>query len=503
MAVDILLIRYINSGKHLEAVMLDRRVQNTIELVGKASENRDENERERFRRLKTKREALIRGAFSVLTKMDRTYLDLGDYTAIGESDKDQDLEKSWEKVKEGEEEDMSAVAEQSTMDDSSTTQATHTPIRMRAIDPVISAIATASPLRRESLGASPRSSAGRKDSLNRSGSGLESPRGSPSVHQKPTVLSAARQSPHLSSPLVKQKPYAPDSNASHKQNEPTSSSISANNEGESGPYSRLAQQLLEEMAKNDQSIDTILQPSMSASPFKVSGDKKNAHSTLVLKRPDHRYEARYEIGDKSTSKTSTDRADMALDEEQVETPSLRNPRRRRTGQNYLDVAAAAANKSRSIQRRQRSVPIEEDGDTSVPGSFPGHEAVPEPQVQPKRSSRRKKSNQIPVHEEENDAVPELVSPTSSKPKSRSTKKAPLRRSTRLSVEPEAEIPTNETPANTRSSRHLQRSSSPTKPARSRRTRATSQAPVEDVDDDEDPPLPGGGMMTRSGSRRRL
>lgn len=164
---------------------------------------------------------------------------------------------------------------------------------------------------------------------------------------------------------------------------------------------------------------------------------------------------------------------------------------------------------------------EDDGDTSVPGSFPGmqedppvkgHEEVSEAT---KKSTRRntKSQKKKQQEDEDEDVVPEMEEVSTAIRKSRSAASnlagrpkasTPLRRSARLSVEPDAvhEDVTSPTPK-VRSNavrQRSQRSASPTKKASAtnqsaRKRRGASQAPTEPSEDENEGE--GQGISTRS------
>lgn len=593
MAVDILLVRYINSGKHLEAVRLDERVSASTGLSGYAMEARNEAERDQLRKLRDRRDTLVRGALSVLTNMDRTLVNLGsnkgDQPSNLSSAEPHDMDQSWEKVAQKGKGSVDTTRT-GVLDASLASPMAHTPV-LRPVDAVLAAIASVSPLRRSSTTLSPLVRSGRATPFGRFAS-VQSTAADESVQDSPSIKAASHpvgmsDSPHASTSAarlpVTSRPYrletsnvhAPDGEVISSTTPPTAEaqngSMERSGDVSKGPYALLAEQLEAEI--HSESVDAILQRSVSASPFHVqSSAKKNAHSTLVLKRPIRRYEARYEIGDPSRAAYHDE-----AQREETNDDAIKEPKSRRT-RNKLPGAALSASRARGTNRKHRvSLPDQhgDDGDTSVPGSFPREAVDLEDDEAPLQApaaastSRRDKSNALtatsskkrsarsgaaPAAEDEmEDAVPEMTQTPSlslarskSGPVRRSSARpgaaaamssTPLRRSARLSVEPEGvpedggEQPLSpETPirrgggggSGGRGRVTRQRSASPTKPDKqarttaastpARRTRGASQAPTDDViranDDDADTAVnqqQGGGaagIMTRSSSRRR-
>lgn len=563
MAIDTLFVRYINSGQYIEAISLDRKVSSSLDLMqinqhGSGSEK----EREKVRSLREKRQALVKAAYSVLTRIERTMLELGDdfAEAAAEDEVDeQGLEGSWERITPMADSTIQSVrSEMQTRAGPSIQRVTAftaspslrspaAPGSERSMDPLLTEVVRSSPARLRTrvsaLGESSRAASASfsgADNMDIGSPGSRSFMASPSIRRSESLRKSihSRQGTpsksqsanmpediSISMPLSSAKPYQLQSKQNLGQSEmdqsfsdrgdtlePDVNSMRDTQETP-GPLSKLAQELEEEMKKNEGSVDEILRRSIttnSMSPFRiVSGSNKAAHSTLMSNRPVRRYEARYEIGKErpSQEEDNTLRGNLTAEQE------ISEPIRRRGGR--------AINSRSKVPRSIKTIEndnAEDDGDTSVPGSFPGmQDDMPvESNEAPKRITRRRtKSQKKKEHgEEEGDVVAEMEEVSTAIRKSRSAASnlagrpkasTPLRRSARLSVEPDAvheDVPTSP-PPKTRSKsvrQRSQRSTSPAKKASStnqstRKRRGASQAPTEPSEDEND--AEEYGMATRS------
>lgn len=572
-AIDTLLVRYINSGQYIDAIILDRKVNSSLGLM---QVNQDasgsEKDRQKARSLREKRQALVKAAYSVLTRIERMMLELGDDFAEAQAEEEEEaqgLEGSWERVTPMADSTIQSIrSERPTFAGPSTQRLTALtaspslrspaePGSERSIDPLLTEVVRSSPARLRSrvsaLGGSPR--AGNVSLGGASNMDTGSPRshsfiGSPSIRRSESIRKSihSRQGTpsrsnaipmsedvSFSMPLSSAKPYQLQSQPKDAQNEMDhsfsnrantigpdvgESSLISETQEATGPLSRLAQELEEEMRRNQGSVDEILRRSIttnSMSPFRViSGSNRAAHSTLRSNKPVRRYEARYEIGSSRANQEQDKGMRGKGDIEQ----EVQEPVKRRGGRTL-----------NSRQRVPRSVSrvnhdnVEDDGDTSVPGSFPGMQEDPpakgDEQVQeaPKRATRRNTKTQKKKQQddEDEDVVPEMEEVSTAIRKSRSAASnlvgrpkasTPLRRSARLSVEPDAVhedviSPTPKSRSNPTRQRS-QRSASPTKKASTanqstRKRRGASQAPTEPSEDENDGEEQG--IATRSSRRR--
>jgi hypothetical protein len=567
-AIDVLIVRQINSGHYIDAVLLDRRVTASLGLMHLTADVSGAKERETMRKLQEKRKALIKAASAALTRVERTLLELGDDIDAQDSsrssaDGEGGSEDSWERI--------ASPADRSTLpfiaaQDKASTSLTASPALRsqkttygQGVDPLLTALAksklvqlTASPKRFSSAAIgdiSSRShayspSAFRTNRASTPNAASESPALRAVIDQEPGNVS-------ISSPLAQKRPYRLDSMLVDQDNQAEASgpqdvsargvagtvgdAHNAAGEGESasvGPMAKLAQQLEEEMRRNKSTMTDILRRSVSTgtSPFKVIGTPaRNAHSTLTRTREPRRYEPRYEIGTQSQAD-----AVMAIDADQrSESPAKEIPKRRQ--------ARRAPPKTTRTRKTQAAlgegaayVDQAHAGDTSVPGSFPGMEMSDDERAadpitpaskgktstgitqsatmsaRPQRKGRSQR-DRADVEREAQDVVPELTqTPNIRKSRSaasglvsRPKASTPLRRSSRLSVEPESNadrtaIDGEEEQDGMANRKRASRSASPTKAKRSGAGAAKKDTQDVVVPDNADPKP----VMTRSSSRRK-
>lgn len=537
-AFDVLMIRRVNSGQYYDAILLDQRINSTIGLPHLSREGSNDMERERLRLLRAKREGLVRSAHSILTRVERQLLKV----SFGEDDASIDMEKtmgergdlemSWEKI-----------GEQVTPRKSTPLRSSLKPLTPLSASPsirgekgdetasetLLSAVVKSSP-KRNKMGETYRS--GTASPLSRS-----ILRGSPGASQGPPSLrqsfggvkrTASRSlvasrdaSGAMSSPLSSKRPYQlPQASAVMQEEENMQDprlaqpSFDTNiEEAAGGPYARLAEQLQDQLDQNNGnlSLDGIL---ATKSPFRTLQNSQQASATstgrqtsLSLSQPAHRYKATYEIGNAIEEKRAAQETSAADQDEEMqvdEVPRRRNARPARKTRGRVAPAPAKVAESEP-----------DDDDASIPGSFPGRQsragskAPQEERVKVttaptattpsnvKRQSQRKSTRHILApaeRQDDEDEVPEmLATPTMKKSKSaaalsrsRSTSKlasTPVRRSARLSVEPEG------TP----------RAASPTKERKSKRgtSKGPSLASASEKDETENEKEEDTSRTTRS------
>ena len=530
-ALDVLVVRRINAGQYYDAVLLDRRINSTIGLSHLAREVATDKERDTLRRLRAKRRGLMRSAYSVLTPVERQMLTVG-----GQELDKSEMELSWEEIgervhpPETPQRGLASALSRSLTPLSASPGLRKDHANETTSETFLSAVLRASPSRgkgdgRQSGTASPLSrsllrgspNASRSASLrllpgdapsqktSRSRNGQQSspaPGPSPLASRRPYVMtSTAETSPQAQSQIDQVPAPAPQSPQPDKE-------VSSD-----GPYSRLAQQLQDQFNDDgDLSIDRILGRKSSSQPL-ASGPSSDAKQAMLsFSKPVRRYEAKYEIGDTAMDgqKETND-----VDLEMKEIPKRRGSRPAR---------------GKTAKRANQGGVDEDDvqDDSSLPGAFPGQtDTLPEEEdrqtkpvkkaerspakrrsVRSTPTTRRSAPAQEPESQGEQDDVPELAAPPSMK-KSRSgagmtntrsssklatNSTTPVRRSARLSVEPE------NTPRAERGS------VSPAKEARSRR-RATSKAPsavsASEMEETENEAESGPTTRTRSSRRAKM
>lgn len=498
-ALDVLLVRKINSGQYYDAILLDRRINSTMGVPHLSREVSSDEEREKLRQLRVKREGLIKNAYSVMTSVERQLLNIGGKDLSVEvekssNDRHQDLEMSWEKV--------GPTADRAT------------PIKVvaSASSKPLTPLSASNMIRREKgdesasesfLTAVVQSSPKRNQTTDYSRSGTASPLsrsiiqgGSPSASRNVSLrqaLNSPMRNPNRSlqfqkessfgapSPLSTSRPYQSQPQARksmpNEEEAVNTTVITSQIDAEDttmGPYAKLAEQLETQMIENggNISVDRIL---ATRSPFRTlqnstQSSKEGKEDPLSLSRPVRRYKATYEIGEQSQQAKQQEPVTEGEDDLEME----EIPKRRRTRTAKQAKARGDVDKIATVQ--------EQDAET-LPGSFPGGEAQNDrqqegrdmdtttPNVSPtkRRSTRRntRRSTTTATAESrigEQDEVPEmLATPNMTKSKStaalsrsRSVAKmasTPVRRSARLSVEPESTpYRESESPAKERRSR---------------------------------------------------
>jgi hypothetical protein len=291
-----------------------------------------------------------------------------------------------------------------------------------------------------------------------------------------------------------------------------------------GPYSRLAQQLQDQMQENDGnlSIDRILGRNSTFRPVHIANDNigssdNTKQARLAMARPVRKYKAKYEI-EQTDSNGEERRVDQEeprsarqeFDHEDQEMEEV--PRKRGSKAGSKGISKASTAKKGAAER----------GDERVPGRFTARQVADATEkkqgkdaskVTPtpvrRRSSRRITRTFTDDSANEEDEVPDLLAtPTVNKSKtggaalsrSRSATQmasTPVRRSARLSVEPES------TPY---AQKERDTSVSPTKEKRSKRANQKgppSLASASEVEETENEKEGGHGVSTRTRRKSKM
>ncbi|UZJ51583.1 hypothetical protein CBS101457_000903 [Exobasidium rhododendri] len=551
-ALDVLLVRRINSGQYYDAILLDRRINTTVGLPHLSRDVTSDAERLQMRRLRSKRQDLVRSAYSVLTNVERQLLDLGKEEADADQEKEEkemlgrsEREMSWENVGDSVLSEQSTPRKRASEVQKKPTTPLSASLALRrdktnetTSESFLSAVISASPGRGQ-IDASFRS--GTASPLSRSilqGSPMASR--SASILHMHEKLTTPRRTPSRSIPVHKETAsnvYSPLASArSYKLPQPSTQEGSAatqvpptshsspvptvvNSTVRDGPYSRLAQQLQEQMQEKDGdlSIDRILgrKPQSDNDDAGLSGTSKK--STLAFTRPVRRYKATYEIGQASGEGGDDEHGPSSarLEEEGDLDQDMEDATTRQRGQK----SAKRGNSRTSRGRKGEADLAQERDDDSVPGSFPGRRSLAEKKREKdtekvvatpakRRSTRRATMSLTGDSANEEDDVPELIAtPTLKKSRggiSRSNSQmasTPIRRSTRLSVEPES------TPVLSQKETHQRGNSTiPLKEKRSKRS--TSKGPpsvtsASEMEETENEKEASSSVSTRTRRKSRM